>query len=123
MKTLKITNGGAAVKKANGGSVNGGSEPIALDPANRYLYLGEEEVRLTPLEFRLLEVLLERSGDSLSRGQLLERVWHTDGEIETRTVDMHVARLRSKLGDARDMIETVHGRGYRLRIDPDLITA
>lgn len=89
--------------------------PVWLDTMRRRVYSNDSEVRLSPLEFRLLEVLLERSGEDLSRRDLLKYVWDTEAEIETRTVDMHVARLRSKLGDASYMIETVRGMGYRLR--------
>ena len=72
---------------------------------------------LTPLEFRLLEVLMERRGRVQSRRQLLQAVWETNAAIETRTVDMHVARLRSKMGPAGDLIETVRGVGYRFRAE------
>lgn len=82
--------------------------------AHRVLVDGEE-IDLTPLEYRLLVVLLERRGRVQSRRQLLQAVWDTTADIETRTVDMHVARLRSKLGGAGDMIETVRGFGYRLQ--------
>lgn len=60
-------------------------------------------------------MLLERRGRVQSRRQLLQAAWNTTAEIETRTVDMHVARLRSKLGGAGDLVETVRGIGYRFR--------
>lgn len=102
-------------RTARPGQVRIGS--VRLDTAARRVYSDEGEVRLSPLEYRLLEVLLERSGEDLSRRDLLKYVWDTEAEIETRTVDMHVARLRSKLGDSSHMIETVRGVGYRLRDD------
>jgi two-component system phosphate regulon response regulator PhoB len=74
---------------------------------------------LTPLEYRLLEVFLERRGRVQSRRQLLQAAWNTNAQIETRTVDMHVARLRSKLGEAGDLLETVRGVGYRFRAPGD----
>jgi two-component system phosphate regulon response regulator PhoB len=78
-----------------------------------------QEVQLTPTEFRLLQVLLERRGRTQSRRQLLESVWDMGSEvserIETRTVDMHVRRLRAKLGAAGDLVETVRGFGYRFK--------
>lgn len=92
---------------------------VWLDTVARRLYSGDDEVRLSPLEYRLLEVLLERSGEELSRRDLLKYVWDTEAEIETRTVDMHVARLRQKLGDSSHMIETVRGVGYRFRENSD----
>ena len=72
-------------------------------------------VELTPTEFKLLLTLAERRGRVQARGHLLETVWEAAPDIQTRTVDMHVQRLRSKLGDAGEMIETVRGFGYRLR--------
>ncbi len=70
---------------------------------------------LTPIEFRLLQVLIERRGRVQSRSQLLHAVWETSAQITTRTVDMHVTRLRAKLGEAADQLETVRGFGYRVR--------
>jgi two-component system phosphate regulon response regulator PhoB len=81
-----------------------------------------EELNLTPTEFRLLQTLMERRGRTQSRRQLLEKAWDVEAEvadrIQTRTVDMHVRRLRAKLGVAGDWVETVRGFGYRLRV-PD----
>jgi two-component system, OmpR family, phosphate regulon response regulator PhoB len=73
---------------------------------------------LTPTEFRLLSVLVERRGRIQSRRQLLESVWETTADITTRTVDMHVQRLRAKLGAAAGWLETVRGFGYRFRTEP-----
>jgi two-component system phosphate regulon response regulator PhoB len=72
-------------------------------------------VELTPTEYRLLVALLERRGRVQSRQQLLQSAWDVHVRIETRTVDMHIQRLRSKLGDAGDHIETARGFGYRFR--------
>jgi len=88
---------------------------VVLDRDAHRAFAGEEEMDLTPLEFRLLEVLMERRGRVQSRRQLLQAAWDTNAQIETRTVDMHVARLRSKMGPAGDLIETVRGMGYRFR--------
>jgi two-component system phosphate regulon response regulator PhoB len=76
------------------------------------------EVELTATEYKLLLTLAERCGRVLARGHLLETVWDAAPDIQTRTVDMHVLRLRSKLGAAGDLIETVRGFGYRLRPAP-----
>ncbi len=89
--------------------------PVELDREAHRAFSEGFEVDLTPLEYRLLEVLLERRGRVQSRRQLLQAVWDTNAAIETRTVDMHVARLRTKLGGAADLIETVRGIGYRFR--------
>lgn len=72
---------------------------------------------LTPTEYKLLLVLAERGGRVQSRRQLLETVWGITAQIATRTVDMHVQRLRGKLGPEAEWIETVRGFGYRLRTD------
>lgn len=74
------------------------------------------EVRLGPTEYRLLEVFLESVGRVLSRAQLLDAVWGRDGDIDERTVDVHVGRLRKALirGNEADPIRTVRGAGYVL---------
>jgi two-component system phosphate regulon response regulator PhoB len=89
--------------------------PVELDREAHRAFSGGEEMDLTPLEYRLLEVFLERRGRVQSRRQLLQTAWQTNAQIETRTVDMHVARLRAKLGEAGDLLETVRGVGYRFR--------
>jgi two-component system phosphate regulon response regulator PhoB len=77
-----------------------------------------QETTLTLQEFRLLAYLIEGKGRVRTRDELLANVWSASPEIETRTIDTHVKRLRDKLGTANDMIETVRGLGYRLR-QPD----
>jgi DNA-binding response OmpR family regulator len=72
-----------------------------------------QEIRLTHKEFDLFRYLLERAGRVVTRERLLERVWGYDSEVETRSIDAHIRRLRLKLGPARDHIETVVGLGYR----------
>ncbi|MDX1396399.1 MAG: response regulator transcription factor [Gemmatimonadota bacterium] len=89
--------------------------PVELDREAHRAFSEGSEVELTPLEYRLLEVLLERRGRVQTRRQLLQAVWDTNAAIETRTVDMHVARLRTKLGESAPLIETVRGVGYRFK--------
>ena len=72
-----------------------------------------DPIRLTRREFELLRCLVENRNRVLSRDRLLERVWGYEQFIETRSVDVHVGRLRSKLGSAGRQIETVVGLGYR----------
>jgi two-component system phosphate regulon response regulator PhoB len=74
-----------------------------------------QPVDLTATEFKLLLTLAERRGRVQSRSRLLESVWDAAPDIQTRTVDMHIQRLRTKLGSAGDLVETVRGFGYRLR--------
>ena len=77
-----------------------------------------QQIRLTRREFELLRYLVENRNRVLSRDRLLERVWGYDRLIETRSVDVHVGRLRGKLGAAGKQIETVVGLGYRF-IEPE----
>jgi len=72
-----------------------------------------EEVRLTHKEFELFRYLVERPGRVLTRERLLERVWGWDSEVDARSIDAHIRRLRLKLGPARNHVETVVGVGYR----------
>jgi len=89
--------------------------PIEIDRAAHRVRVSGQEVELTPTEYRLLLLLYERRGRVQARAHLLETVWEAAPDIQTRTVDMHVQRLRAKLGEAGDLIETVRGFGYRLR--------
>lgn len=91
--------------------------PLTIDVEANRVTIDADDVRLTATEFRLLVCLLERRGRTQSRPALLEAVWDTTADIETRTVDMHMGRLRAKLGPAGDLIETVRGFGYRLRAE------
>ena len=72
-----------------------------------------EEIRLTHKEFELFRYMVERPGRVLTRERLLERVWGWDSEIDARSIDAHIRRLRLKLGPARNHVETVVGVGYR----------
>lgn len=88
---------------------------IQLDISGHRLRVRNREVPLTATEFRLLRLLMERSGRVQTRGQLLSDVWGYAEDIDSRTVDTHIRRLRRKLGTEADRIETVIGVGYRLR--------
>jgi two-component system alkaline phosphatase synthesis response regulator PhoP len=89
---------------------------IHFDPASHIVRVQKKEVTLTRKEFDLLGSLISNQGRVLSRDQLLERVWGHGYFGETRTVDVHIRRLRKKLGKpAQDRIETVVGVGYRFR--------
>jgi two-component system phosphate regulon response regulator PhoB len=106
--------------------LNRGSRPVEIAPNTRIQISGvaiDEELHqlkvdgldvvLTATEFRLLKLLMERKGRVQSREHLLVNVWHYDTDIETRTVDTHVRRVREKLGRYAHLIETVRGVGYR----------
>ncbi|MGD9806820.1 MAG: phosphate regulon transcriptional regulator PhoB [Hyphomicrobiaceae bacterium] len=89
---------------------------VRLDRNAHRVTRNGREVRLGPTEYRLLEVFLESAGRVLSRPQLLDAVWGRDEEIDERTVDVHVGRLRKALirGNEIDPIRTVRGAGYVL---------
>jgi two-component system phosphate regulon response regulator PhoB len=89
--------------------------PLEIDTAAHTVRVGGDPVELTPTEFKLLLTLAERRGRVQARAHLLQTVWEAAPDIQTRTVDMHVQRLRAKLGIAGDLVETVRGFGYRLR--------
>ncbi len=90
---------------------------VRLEPAGRRVYVGEDEVHLTATEFDLLAYLLARIGRVVTREQLLTEVWGHASVAGTRTVDVHVAQLRSKLGPASP-VRTVRGVGYAAESGP-----
>ncbi|MGZ9809750.1 phosphate regulon transcriptional regulator PhoB [Pseudoroseicyclus sp. H15] len=91
-------------------------EDITLDAETHRVHRGEELLRLGPTEFRLLATFMEKPGRVWSREQLLDRVWGRDIYVDTRTVDVHVGRLRKVLNGTggNDPIRTVRGSGYAL---------
>ena len=111
---------GAVLRRMHAPATTGGGAvlrigPVAIDRAAHAVTVGGTPVELTRIEYRLLMLLAERRGRVQSRPQLLESVWEAQTDIQTRTVDMHVQRLRAKLGQAGPLIETVRGFGYRMR--------
>ncbi|EST38583.1 hypothetical protein N566_06580 [Streptomycetaceae bacterium MP113-05] len=89
--------------------------PLHLDPRTRKVFLDREEVRVTRKEFDLLAMLMEEPGTVMRRQAIMSQVWDENWFGSTRTLDVHVGSLRSKLGSA-DWIETVRGVGYRLTV-------
>ncbi len=88
---------------------------LVVDRARHRVLVGGREIALTALELKLLDHLATHRDRVQSREVLLERVWGLDPDMETRTVDTHVKRLRAKLGEAGTLIETLRGVGYRIR--------
>jgi len=86
---------------------------LVVDLAKHAVAIRGKSIELTATEFKLLATLMERRGRVQTRDTLLADVWGYEGDIDTRTVDTHVRRLRDKLGKAADLIETVRGVGYR----------
>ena len=88
--------------------------PLTLDHARREARIDERELTLTPREFELLYFFARNPGRVFSRDELLSKVWGYDFRGETRTVDVHVRRLRAKLGlEGAGLISTVTGAGYK----------
>ncbi len=87
---------------------------IALDSDTHRVTVRGRALELTATEFKLLRLLMERQGRVQTREHLLLNVWNYSTEIETRTVDTHIRRLREKLGDEAAWIETIRGVGYRI---------
>jgi DNA-binding response OmpR family regulator len=103
---LRRVDGGPAAEVMQTGEV-------AIDTGRREVRVGGEPVEFTTKEFDLLRYLAERPGLALSRQQILDGVWGYDWYGDARTVDVHIAQVRKKLGDAVE-IKTVRGVGYRL---------
>lgn len=88
--------------------------PVSIFPEQYKVTHNGQVVALTATEYQLLLFLAERPGRLQSRDALLQKVWGYEGQLNTRTVDTHIKRLRQKLGDAGALIETVHGFGYQI---------
>lgn len=89
---------------------------IVLDQSSHTVSLGDKQVELTLKEYDLLRLLMSNPGKAFSRDMLLDAVWDTEYGGETRTVDVHIGTLRTKLGSEGDRIKTVRGVGYRLEV-------
>src|SRR6516162_2625774 len=87
---------------------------IQLLPQRRQVIIDKQEVVLTAKEFDLLHELMQARGNVLTREFLMDKVWGYHGDATSRTLDTHVRRLREKLGDEGDMVETVRSVGYRI---------
>ncbi len=90
--------------------------PFELDRGIFEIRLDGEKLELTAIEFKLLALMMEKRGETLPREMLLRDVWGYRGVVDSRTVDTHMRRLRSKLGENAESIETVRGEGYVLRV-------
>lgn len=96
-----------------GGTIRIG-EDLTIDPDRFAASRGGEELELTSTEFRLLHALARGRGRVFSRSRLLDILWQGEKYVTERTIDVHIAHLRRKLGDYGDLIENVRGIGYRL---------
>lgn len=99
------------------GTVEVSAGPFRLDKNSMKFYLEKEEIDLTSTEFKLLLYFVERPDNTQDRNEVLRNVWGYSDEVHSRTLDTHMKRLRTKLGLHANLVETVRGIGYRLRID------
>ena len=100
--------------EATPGAVEVSAGPFRLDKNSMSFYLHHEQIELTSTEFKLLLFLVERPDSPQDRNDLLRTVWGYSDEVHSRTLDTHMKRLRSKLGDSAKLVETIRGVGYRL---------
>lgn len=89
---------------------------LEIDDQGRHVYVNGSRIDMSPKEFELLLYLTENAGRALSREQILNAVWNYDYYGDVRTVDTHIKKLRLKLGDRSDLIQTVRGLGYRFEV-------
>ncbi|WP_281982535.1 phosphate regulon transcriptional regulator PhoB [Thalassorhabdomicrobium marinisediminis] len=87
---------------------------IEMNTGTHRVHVAGQEVALGPLEFKLLRTLMERPDRVFEREQLLDRVWGRDLYVESRTVDVHISRLRKSLGPEASRLRTVRGKGYAI---------
>lgn len=88
---------------------------LKIDIPRHRIEVAKKEIKLTPMEYKLLLTLIERKGRVQSRDRLLDDVWGITSEVTTRTVDTHIKSLRKKLLSSGDYIETIRGLGYRFK--------
>lgn len=86
---------------------------LEIDSGARQAYLNGQPLELSPKEYELLFYLAENRGKALSRQQILDQVWNYDYYGDLRTVDTHINRLRTRLGDKSSLVQTIRGYGYR----------
>ena len=92
---------------------------LKIDVDSHEVFINDDQVSLTALEFKLLSQLVDRRGRVQSRDQLLSDVWGYSSDVTTRTVDTHIKRLREKLGDMGKYVQTIRGVGYKFTRTPD----
>ncbi len=96
-------------------------QDVRVDPETRRAWRGQEEVVLSRKEFDLVQALISRAGDIVTRDELMRDVWHTTFWTSSKTIDVHLGWLRRKLGDDTrrpTLITTLRGRGLRFELQP-----
>ena len=107
------------IKQSNTLEVERKFGDLTIDKESHEVFVNNENIILTALEFRLLTQLVDRRGRVQSRDQLLSDVWGYSSEVTTRTVDTHIKRLREKLGVMGKYVKTIRGIGYKFSRTPD----
>jgi two-component system phosphate regulon response regulator PhoB len=110
-----------ALEEAPTGTVVG-SQGVVIDRHSHRALFRDQELPLTPTEFRLLETLVRQTGRAFTRYELMDAAIGEDAIVLERTIDVHIKSLRKKLGEAGELIETVRGVGYRFH-EPRLVGA
>lgn len=108
----------AVLRRNNGQTETAGSSLLQVDSLSREVTVNGSPVALTYTEFELLEYLITNKGLALSRDRILDSVWKYGYEGDARTVDTHIKKLRSKLGEAGELIKTIRGIGYKFEEQP-----
>ena len=106
-------------KSATPLEINRSFGSLVMDIESHEVFIDDEEITLTALEFKLLNQLVERRGRVQTRDQLLSDVWGYSSDVTTRTVDTHIKRLREKLGVMGKYIQTIRGVGYKFSRTPE----
>ena len=91
--------------------------PFRLAISQRFFYVEDKKIELTPIEFEIIRLFMKNNQRVFSREELIDLVWGFEYYGDTRTVDMHIQRLRKKLGEHKESIKTVYGIGYQLDVD------
>ncbi|MFI5250898.1 MAG: response regulator [Bacteroidota bacterium] len=89
--------------------------PLEIDPRQHIIIINKKEVFFPKKEYEVLLYLAQHAGEVINRDTLLNAVWGSDVHVVDRTIDVHIRKIREKLGDHTDLIETIKGVGYRLR--------
>lgn len=106
----------ALQRRARGTTARFDVEGLVIDQVERTVTVGARRIELTTQEHRLLTLLARRAGQPVSRSELLTQAWETHFDPGSNLVEVHISRLRDKLGDEAWRVETVRGQGYRLRL-------
>lgn len=106
----------ALLRRVGGDKGSKSFDGLEIDDQGRYVYVDGARIDMSPKEYELLLYLAENPGRALSRDQILNAVWDYDYYGDARTVDTHIKKLRLKLGDKSELIQTVRGLGYRFEV-------